>query len=710
MNNNINLPTSGSLNWGAGLNSYLSNLSKRVSSLELKYNNDLETYVPLSLGYAGSGVVGECEASSSGNNITFKGDIYFSGPAPIYLTNINTVFDATQLTDNTPYYIYLRYDSTLSVPVAWETSHTFDINYLCILLGFYYKGQFIPYYFSSGKTLMQHNYELKNCWVDLDTTPTYLTINIGGTGLPTFTLGANGINWTGECFMYGGGFGVENQRIVDSVKESKMSLGSSPKSIVFLRDEQVNGKLTCGINSFVSKPSSGLYFRILIDAFSNIIVQQSLENYQFPNTTNNRYCEEVLWNAKFASLSEIWEAGCPVEVARFGYNAGAVSSYKYIQNSLNAGQQNFYFVKTMDKNVLSQQRHNIWLTQDSQIYTEKVSFRKNSSDIYGFQLNYTSNPASHITTTTSESINNYNPTWYEGESAATPALKSIELPNSSEITYSFEYEDPETHSVITIGPYNVQETVISGKTVNVGHPNFDVVIDGGSTGDLFYLEFRAYDNAAGEIISASNLNTVMTELWNFRPNFKMIFNNIPYPHQVLFDFSAAATTSSSVLWSNTKRSNISLIGTQTLTIGNSDTIQLKIDDRGFKFYGKDVTIQGGQDLILNGGSLRTLSDERYKENITINNSNYLDVVINTPIIKYNYINSSIQHVGIGAQTLEQNIKDTPHCFVDHYITPECADKRMIKETKLVYILWKALQEEVEERKKLEKYINSIKGE
>lgn len=707
MNNNINLPTSGSLNWGAGLNSYLHNLSNRVSSLESKYNNELGTYVPLSLGYAGSGLVGECEMANSGHTITFKGNIYFSGPSPIYLTNINTTFDAAKLTDNTPYYIYLRYDSTLSTPVKWEASHTFDINYLCILLGFYYKEQFVSYYFSSGKTLMQHSYELKNCWVDLDTTPTYLTISIGNTGLPPFTLGANGITWTGECFMYGGGFGVENLRIVDTVKENKISLGSSPKSIVFLRDEEINGKLTCGVNTFVARTSRGLYFRVLIDAFSNIIIQQSLEDSPFPNTTNNRYCEEVLWNAKFASLSGIWEAGCPVEVARFGYNQGVVYSYKYIQNSLTAGQRDFYFVKTMDKNVLSQQRHNIWLTQDSQIYTDKVSYRKNSGDTNSFKFDYVPSSSVVTTNTKAESINNYNPSWYGAPPGAALPLKSIELPYSLETTYSFEYVHPETREVVVIGPYTVNSTVTSGKIIDVGYSTFSFLIDGGVKGDLAYLEIKPYHKAAGETVPEGNMEAAMVETWNYWPDFKMLFNNIPYERKVVFDFTTS--NSNSVLWSNTKRPYIDLTGTQTLTIRNSNNIKMEIKDTGFWFSGADVHISG-RDLVLNGGGLKTLSDERYKENITINNSNYLDVVINTPIIKYNYINSSIQHVGIGAQTLEQNIKDVPHCFVDHYITPECADKRMIRETKLVYILWKALQEEVEERKKLEKYINSIKGE
>ena len=64
----------------------------------------------------------------------------------------------------------------------------------------------------------------------------------------------------------------------------------------------------------------------------------------------------------------------------------------------------------MDKNVLSQQRHNIWLTQDSQIYTDKVSFRKNSGDIHSFNLDFTPNSSMLTTNTNAESIHNYNPT------------------------------------------------------------------------------------------------------------------------------------------------------------------------------------------------------------------------------------------------------------------------------------------------------------
>jgi hypothetical protein len=67
--------------------------------------------------------------------------------------------------------------------------------------------------------------------------------------------------------------------------------------------------------------------------------------------------------------------------------------------------------------------------------------------------------------------------------------------------------------------------------------------------------------------------------------------------------------------------------------------------------------------------------------------NCLDIVINTPIVDFNYINSSPLHVGLISQdlvkTLEPKYRDSFIQIVQEDLVPDCL---RLKETKLVYIL------------------------
>ena len=121
-----------------------------------------------------------------------------------------------------------------------------------------------------------------------------------------------------------------------------------------------------------------------------------------------------------------------------------------------------------------------------------------------------------------------------------------------------------------------------------------------------------------------------------------------------------------------------------------------------------LNVEGGMsldgDLSLANGTVKVLSDSRFKENIHHNESDFLSVILNTPVVNYNYKNSNIKYIGLLAQNLSSSLADDALFFVDTQPTEDCPNKLVIKETKLIYILWKALQTEVEERKKLERLI------
>jgi hypothetical protein len=144
-------------------------------------------------------------------------------------------------------------------------------------------------------------------------------------------------------------------RVGDVVVEGKENIGENPQRIVTIVDTK-SSIITPTVSSLVDT-EGGKYFRILVDVFGTLIIQQSTDNYVFGN--NNTANIQALYNAKFGNISSIWYAGLPVEIARFGYNKGEVVNFKYIQNSLNNSQMNFYFAKAIEGTFLTQQRKNI---------------------------------------------------------------------------------------------------------------------------------------------------------------------------------------------------------------------------------------------------------------------------------------------------------------------------------------------------------------
>jgi hypothetical protein len=127
--------------------------------------------------------------------------------------------------------------------------------------------------------------------------------------------------------------------------------------------------------------------------------------------------------------------------------------------------------------------------------------------------------------------------------------------------------------------------------------------------------------------------------------------------------------------------NIKLIkdGTVNKILSNDENINsLYLDYETIKANNIDMEING---------VLTYLSDRRHKENICNNNMNCLDIVVNTPIVDFNYINSSPLHVGLISQdlvkTLKPKYRDSFIQIVQEDLVPDCL---RLKETKLVYIL------------------------
>ena len=762
MSNNIKLPTSGSTNWGAGLNSYLQNLSLRVDNLEKKYNDDTNSYAMESVGYAGSGVVGEFSATLDSGIIKISGNLYLSGPEPLFFNNftksynLSNVLSQPEVDATKPLFLFLFYDS---VGKEWvlQANKEFNINYKYILIGLYYNNTFVKYYFSSGKTLMQHSYELEHIWADLDTNDVILTINIGSNGMPVIVNDQDGIEWDGGIILNCGGLQADNMRIGDEVIEGKVNIGKSPKKLVTIVDTN-HGVITPTLSS-LADTEKGKYFRILVDVFGTLIIQQSIDNYKFGD--NNTANIQALYNAKFGNISSIWYAGLPVEIARFGYNKGDVANFKYVQNSLNNGQMNFYFAKAIEGTFLTQQRKNIWLTDDSQIYVDKVLFRKNYNDVNHFKLNYV--PA---TTKLIHESGSYQVT-PEGECIITdfsnvaddivttqflnvPYSWRVVLDDNELFSTTFFWGDEgaswtytgisDSSFIIESNPNQAVKVVVQKSAENVYLTTLIPLHRQNFSDDWIEVDPSARDGYLDEVIVylllrvAINRSKTTENIVNF--DFKTLMNSENVMWEQTTSERSLILNSPYVSLQNPggtslllKDGEIQLKGPTSLhgkiTIDNnlllaknnefdlsSKTMKVKngvidLQDSKIKFTGSSVIDSGlsiNGDVSLNSGTIRVLSDSRFKENIHHNESDFLSVVLNTPVVNYNYKNSNIKYIGLLAQDLSSSLADDALFFVDKQPTEDCPNKLVIKETKLIYILWKALQTEIEERKKLERLI------
>lgn len=154
--------------------------------------------------------------------------------------------------------------------------------------------------------------------------------------------------------------------------------------------------------------------------------------------------------------------------------------------------------------------------------------------------------------------------------------------------------------------------------------------------------------------------------------------------------------------------------------GKDPLATLSLDDEGFMllwnnrhdqiFVVNDTAMNLYRDLNLKGSSnINFTSDRRLKTNITPVQSSLLEGLLNTEISTFNYTSNpdATKSIGLMAQDIEINFPQLKDQLVTISEENGLSDKRSIKETKLVYVLWKALQEEAQKRKELEDKVEKL---
>ena len=102
------------------------------------------------------------------------------------------------------------------------------------------------------------------------------------------------------------------------------------------------------------------------------------------------------------------------------------------------------------------------------------------------------------------------------------------------------------------------------------------------------------------------------------------------------------------------------------------------------------------------------SDARAKSNIKPAQFSALDVIKQLPIYTFNYLNDPKLSVGLIAQEAAEHDLDGFNMVDNLDAAGEFGDFMQMKESKLVYVLWKAVQELTDEVELLKAQLNNIK--
>ena len=777
-NNNIMLPTSGSTNWGGGLNAYIESLNSRISDLEALHikesNSNSDTIV--NMGFPSTGLIGEVdiEYDASTSTVSFDGGVYIGGNVNTYFRNVSVEESISDsITSDKYYFIFLKY---FQGKWGFECYSEFKIDDSYILIGLLYKNSFVPYYYASAKNIPNHQYELAHPWIDLNTAN--IKVHIDSNGYPVTNLQSNHIDVTGYYDVYCGGLGLKNIRPSSLTPDGKITVNVSTgiNNIIMIEDRTDSGVLVGTVLSrngnFTSTVGEGCCYRLLLDIFGNLIIQKSLEKSLFEDASGY-WCEQQLYNTRFANLTN-FDAGLCVEIARFGYNYGLVTSFSYDQSDFTDGLAEFHFVKALD-HLTNQYTSNIWLTKDSEIWLDKVKFKNSSLSKNSFTFNQIGSNTNSKFTTITITVDNAllydsTTTFYTviGEDLkAYKLFKTITLPYKSngKVFLSSDYGSQNITFENSFGTNLHQEVHTSSGLLANG------VFTVSSTRKDEYITFNMYVfwDARGEDATEEEIN----DYWRY--NHWLVTFELPMEQfgtdVVTFNMNDCSDISNNVLWSSTKTNNklhlessddIDIIGdnislqfsnnttikgknttlwstTQTAFQGpkiiniatefivNAEDIRLgtfmtssismnaaevtttnnnltigsvaKFENESISFY-KDLNLLGDAQLIIT-------SDKRLKDNVNEISLRYSSVVEQVPVVSFNYKNSNQKHIGIIAQDLKKALSDNVDSFIKIVPDPSLGEKLTLAETKLVYILWKALQEEIEARRQLDEKLTTL---
>lgn len=185
-------------------------------------------------------------------------------------------------------------------------------------------------------------------------------------------------------------------------------------------------------------------------------------------------------------------------------------------------------------------------------------------------------------------------------------------------------------------------------------------------------------------------------VWLLTSDFFQMTGNLEIGPNVFNKDTPSSTFSVNSSNGNVKTGTITAIG----NISSSQITTGSISSSG------DIS-SGGQ---ITGSSFNATSDRRAKTNIYTYNQSVLDLLCNWHLYTFNYNNnSSERQIGIIAQEHLDDDKNLLFDIVENKnASGEGNDYMHVKESKLVYLAIKAIQELAEENRKLKQEVEEIK--
>lgn len=198
-------------------------------------------------------------------------------------------------------------------------------------------------------------------------------------------------------------------------------------------------------------------------------------------------------------------------------------------------------------------------------------------------------------------------------------------------------------------------------------------------------------------------------------NFPFVFDDANTEKLAIISVKSSKNSSHLIACTNAGNCFIGFNGTDGVNLG-----WLQVGKPVPSITRKAGSIYVGDEVIANGiikskskveaQYFNATSDKRAKTNIQQANFNALDIVKDLPIYTFNYKNSDSPSIGLIAQEAKEIKFDNDFNLVDNLsASGENEDYMTLKESKLVYVLWKAVQEQQKEIELLKEEINTLKA-
>lgn len=675
-----NLPSSGTSNWGFQLNEAIRRLQNKVENIQRTIQIEGLSDTLSSVVYAGSGVTSltNLNYDKGTSTLTFEGSCVFVGETRYNFSNQICKTDDLPSANK---YIYLRLNESNNLAI--EARDYFSVHWKRILIGLWDGETFYDRVFTPYKTAFQHLDEENRKRLDIRCK----SISMTGieTNKPTLTFeGLEQARYYADGLNYEGLSKIDDPTTAPSAEYRDLweTDQKTHEIKTILRDSLKSNQLSTEPIT-VPLPDSNI-FRLLVGIDGSIVMQYHYNGSAITADNVSKYhlMEEYLNNLMFNDNIEGYCLG-GIELARGYYYSSAdiagVTDLENLEYTFN-GVPSFDSVGEELEVAINFASNNSNYTKITFNPTEKtISFDDTqvyTSDMWTNENYQTITFGSEGDTTNEELINAL---WGMGKFEG---YDSTVLP-------THKLYISEQNGLATIRGLNLWQGTI-------GTVELDKIQFTNKVADQVYFKVGA---EIGD-------NTDITK------NFTLVSQNDISQDYFLTANYDVDDEEYNINWKvpQFKVESISGITLNGLSIKKDSMVHtLSSEKDGYELKITHPKIIVNDINVATDSVITFMSDARHKDNIAPTALKFTSVVNNTPIVEFNYKNSDIKHIGLISQDLEKAINSCySECFIQTVQEEEIKDCKRLKETKLVYILWKALQESNAEIQELKKEINNLK--